>query len=171
MQVNVAQLLKEPIGATRDFEFDGPWQQSEQASEGHARGKLRLMRTDDGIWASGPVEVSLDYTCSRCVVPFTSWVKLTVDDVFLPTADVATGARVRLEDDEEPESFRLDEHHVLDLSEAVRQYALAAAPLAPLCREDCKGLCQMCGADLNHGTCDCAQPTDPRWAQLEGLRA
>jgi uncharacterized protein len=64
----------------------------------------------------------------------------------------------------------IDEHHLLDLSEAIRQNALLAVPMKPLCREDCSGLCQQCGKDLNKGQCDCNKSEiDPRWAKLADL--
>ena len=72
-----------------------------------------------------------------------------------------------LEIPEEPDSFIIDEHHILDLKEAIRQNALLAVPMKPLCRADCAGLCQICGKDLNKGNCDCAKDNiDPRWSKL-----
>jgi uncharacterized protein len=53
----------------------------------------------------------------------------------------------------------------------VRDALLLELPLAPLCREDCRGLCAHCGADLNDGPCDCAPPRDPRWDALDVLGA
>ncbi len=55
---------------------------------------------------------------------------------------------------------------VLDLSEAVREELLLAAPQFVECREDCRGLCPRCGADLNAGACGCAAEMDPRWEAL-----
>jgi uncharacterized protein len=55
---------------------------------------------------------------------------------------------------------------VLDLSEAVREELLLAAPQFVECRKDCRGLCPRCGADLNAGPCDCAPAVDPRWEAL-----
>jgi uncharacterized protein len=43
-------------------------------------------------------------------------------------------------------------------------------PLAPLCKEDCQGLCLYCGADRNETPCTCQVPTDARWATLDGLK-
>jgi uncharacterized protein len=56
--------------------------------------------------------------------------------------------------------------HVLDLSEAVREELLLAAPQYVECRADCRGLCPRCGADLNAGPCGCAPEVDPRWEAL-----
>ncbi|MBA7688765.1 hypothetical protein ES703_97254 [subsurface metagenome] len=71
---------------------------------------------------------------------------------------------------EEPGCFTIDEHHILDLTEAIRQYALLAIPMKPLCRGDCAGLCPNCGHNINQGPCDCSpQETEPRWSELSKL--
>jgi uncharacterized protein len=58
----------------------------------------------------------------------------------------------------------------IDLGPVVREYVLLDLPDAPLCRDDCAGICPNCGIDRNTGTCDCdTQPIDPRWSALEGL--
>jgi uncharacterized protein len=59
---------------------------------------------------------------------------------------------------------------VLDLSQAVREELILAVPQFVECRDDCRGLCQRCGADLNAGPCGCQPETDPRWAALTKLR-
>jgi uncharacterized protein len=52
----------------------------------------------------------------------------------------------------------------------LEQVALGV-PMKPLCREDCRGLCPVCGVDRNESSCDCAaQTTDPRWAGLAALK-
>jgi uncharacterized protein len=56
--------------------------------------------------------------------------------------------------------------HVLDLSEAVREELILAAPQFVECRRDCRGLCPRCGADLNAEPCGCAPEVDPRWEAL-----
>ena len=62
------------------------------------------------------------------------------------------------------------DHHVIDLTEAICQYALLAAPMKPLCHNDCAGLCQKCGHNLNKGPCACpTQEIDSRWSELTNL--
>ena len=56
----------------------------------------------------------------------------------------------------------------VDLRPALREQWLLAVPGFALCREDCKGLCLRCGADLNQGPCNCEPDIDPRWAALKG---
>lgn len=58
----------------------------------------------------------------------------------------------------------------VDLGEAVREELLLAVPQYVECREDCRGLCPRCGADLNAGPCGCQQEIDPRWEALTKLR-
>ena len=59
----------------------------------------------------------------------------------------------------------------LDLCEAVQEQVIMALPVRPLCREDCRGLCPVCGADLNEESCTCAEKTvDPRWKALSELK-
>ncbi|WP_298211127.1 DUF177 domain-containing protein [Ferrimicrobium sp.] len=71
------------------------------------------------------------------------------------------------EDTEEHYGFRGE---TLDLRAAVSDLCVLGLPPVPLCREDCKGLCQYCGADLNEGPCGCTDDSgDPRWAALDQL--
>ena len=170
LQVNVAQLLKNVVGTTRTFEVDGLALESDDGVPAYVRGEFRLTRTDRGVWASGSVALSVDYVCSRCLAPFASWIEAKVDDVFLPSVDITTGAKLRYgEDDTGADVNSIDEQHVLDLSDALRQYRLAGISIAPVCREDCKGICPECGADLNEGACSCKRYQDQRWNVLREL--
>ncbi len=59
----------------------------------------------------------------------------------------------------------------LDLSEAVREEVILAAPMYTVCSEDCRGLCPGCGIDRNESTCDCTfEEPDPRWDALRALK-
>jgi uncharacterized protein len=101
--------------------------------------------------------------------PFTQKIPLKIQEEFFPTIDIITGAK--LPKPEDPGSFTLDEHHILDLTEAIRQYIITAMPMKPLCKEDCAGLCATCGKDLNKVKCSCTQEEiDPRWAELLKLK-
>ena len=58
----------------------------------------------------------------------------------------------------------------IDIEPLFREQFVRFVPYAPLCAEDCKGLCSQCGIDLNSGTCSCEKPIDPRLAALKGLK-
>ena len=75
------------------------------------------------------------------------------------------------EEIDDPDVYVIDARaRELDLRPAVREHWLLAAPAFALCREDCKGLCPTCGADLNAGPCDCPPLSDSRWDALRNAR-
>jgi uncharacterized protein len=112
-----------------------------------------------GITADGTVTTTWSGECRRCGGPVGGRVSARVRERFAPT-----GGTVR---DEEAYPLTGDE---LDLEPLARDAVLLDLPLAPLCREDCAGLCPTCGVNRNTETCDCAPPPDPRWAALDALR-
>jgi uncharacterized protein len=77
------------------------------------------------------------------------------------------------EDEEmtDPSVYRIAENSSeLDLGEMIREEIILALPGFVLCKENCVGLCQQCGANLNDGECPCGKKPDPRWAALEQLK-
>jgi uncharacterized protein len=168
MEINVAQLLKEPIGATRNYEIDEVVDVTGEGNNRLVEGEVKLQRTQRGILVKGEFRTELELTCSRCLGSFTYPLEINFEEEYIPTIDIVTG--IPLSSPEEAGDFRIDEHHVIDLTEAIRQYTLLAMPMKPLCREDCAGLCQECGHNLNQGPCGCSvQEVDPRWAKLSKL--
>ncbi len=168
MQINVSQLLQEPIGSTRDYQIS---EVADVAGDGKGclvQGKVRLLRTQRSILAKCALSTEVEFTCSRCLSLFRYPLTLNLEEEYLPTVDVVSGAPLPLP--EEFSGFTIDEHHIIDLTEALRQYTLLAIPMKPLCHKDCAGLCQNCGHNLNQGRCDCpTQSTDPRWSELMKL--
>lgn len=71
--------------------------------------------------------------------------------------------------DSDNDEFILAENMQLDFEELVRSEVILSFPTKLLCREDCKGLCPVCGKNLNEGSCSCEKPTDPRWDALKQL--
>ena len=166
MRINVSQQLKAPIGSVRDYEVSEVVDIA--GGSRPVQGEVRLMRTNRGMLAKARLHTEVEVTCSRCLSVFNCPLSLDIEEEYFPTTDVVSGARLPLP--EEPGCFTIDEHHLLDLTEAVRQYALLAIPMKPLCRGDCAGLCPVCGRNLNQGQCGCLPPEkDPRWSKLNNL--
>jgi uncharacterized protein len=165
MQINVSQLLREPIGATREHQVNGVADISGDNKGRLVQGECRLLRTQRSVLAKCALSTDVELTCSRCLSLFRYKLTLNFEEEYSPTVDIVSGAALPLP--EEAGAFTIDEHHILDLTEAIRQYALLAIPMKPLCHKDCAGLCQNCGHNLNMGPCDCPQEsTDPRWSKL-----
>ena len=168
MQINVSQLLREPIGSTRDYQVN---EAADIAGDGKGRlvqGKCRLLRTQRSILVKCALSTDVELACSRCLSLFHHPLTLNFEEEYLPTVDAVSGTPLPLP--EEAGAFTIDEHHILDLTEAARQYMLLAIPMKPLCQKECAGLCPNCGHNLNQGRCDCpVQSTDPRWSELTKL--
>lgn len=154
MQINTAQLLKQAIGSSRSYKINDILSfAEEEIGECHIQGEVELIRTDKGILVKGILAGKSSLTCSRCLTIFDYPLSFGIEDEFFPSKDVISGISLSLPDDST--TFMIDEHHVLDLSEAVRQYTLLTMPMKPLCHPDCAGLCSNCGANLNQGDCYC----------------
>ena len=166
MRINVSQQLKASIGSIRNYKVSEIVNVA--GGKSMVQGEVGLMRTDRGILAKGTLHTEVEVTCSRCLSLFSCPLTLNIEEEYFPIKDVVSGASLPLP--EEPGCFTIDEHHVIDLTEAIRQYALLAIPMKPLCRGDCAGLCPNCGHNLNQGPCDCLpQETEPRWSELNKL--
>lgn len=166
MQINVAQLLKESNGATRTYDIEGAVS-NDDAEECQVTGKVVLTRAARGILAKGSFTSQGQLTCGRCLAPFAHSSVFNVEEMFYPTIDILSGLPLALPEEDAANSFTIDEHHILDTSEMIRQYSLLAAPMKPLCRVDCAGLCPECGANLNENKCHCVR--SPRTALAEAL--
>ena len=151
---NVAGLLGEPAGSIRNLDIDSPpLDLGEELSQKRGvNGHLRLTRTNRGLLVRGRLFTSIEQVCSRCLREIDYAVELDIDEEALPTIDLATG--LALDTTSEPDLLRLTDHHELALEEVVRDAILLTEPIAPLCREDCPGLCIVCGQELGSGPHD-----------------
>ncbi|MBI5301585.1 MAG: DUF177 domain-containing protein [Chloroflexi bacterium] len=171
MRFNVAQLLKEHSGETRQHTLRENIENldPEITPLSTLDGAVVLIRTADGVLATGSLHCSLELACSRCLELFSYPLRFTLEEEFRPTIDLATGAQLPRTEDDEP-ATRIDAHHELDLTEVLRQDILLALPLHPVCRSGCLGLCPQCGKNLNEGPCDCKPDNiDPRFEKLKEL--
>jgi uncharacterized protein len=171
MRFNVAQLLKSTVGTTRQYEIEEDISGIDADLEivKPLVGKIRLLRTTDGILVTGRLHTEARVSCRRCLRSFDLPVGLTLEEQFHPSIDVCTGAALPAEDGEDVVT-RTDLQHMLDLTEVVRQELLLAMPMSPLCSQDCRGLCPRCGADLKTEACTCQdQEVDPRLEALHQL--
>ncbi len=162
--ISVADLLGRP-GAYRDVSVSAPLVDVEHAlarlDGAPIRLEGRLESVVEGILVTGRVEAAVTLRCARCLTALASEVAEEVCEVFF-----SPGHEEAAEDD----SYRVAGTEI-DTEPLVRDAIALALPLAPLCRDDCRGLCANCGRDLNEGPCDCKfEETDPRWAPLEALR-
>ncbi len=113
----------------------------------------------EGMLVTGQVTTVAKLLCSRCLRTIEEELRVDVRELF------ALDSR-QAEDD----GYALLSDDRLPLDAMARDAIVLAFPAAPLCRPDCAGLCQHCGADRNVTDCGHQQaPADPRWAGLAGL--
>ncbi|MBO0805774.1 MAG: DUF177 domain-containing protein [Nocardiopsaceae bacterium] len=124
---------------------------------------LRFEAVSEGVLVTGSAVASLTGECARCLDPLAFEVEAGIQELYRYLPDPG-------EDGEEDEDRFLDGDR-LDLEPAFRDALVLALPLAPLCRDDCPGLCPECGVKLaeagpGHGH---GEDIDPRWSALRQL--
>ena len=138
--------------------------------DGHFRSpiqcELEVRRRGDRFLLQGEITTQVDAQCSRCLKGF-------ILPLRVPFKLIVELSSQGGEKDNGEEDFLLLSPQVesLEIGERVRQLILLALPLKPLCRPDCRGLCPLCGQDLNEGECGCKREAlDSRWEKLKTLR-
>lgn len=137
--INVAQLLKEQVGAFRVYDVELNWFALD--SDIMARdvtGHLRLTRIASGILASGDVQGTGLVECVRCLEIYEQPFSAQYDQEFWPVIDIRTGLPMEAPDPIE-DIGQISASHELDIAEPLRQEALLALPMRPTCGEDCPG--------------------------------
>lgn len=133
---------------------DSIWQEGDVRPSGPIRVTGRLSVAGAGrYYFSGRIEGDAASECRRCLADVSEHVAAESHVIF---------ADADLDDpDDVSDVFPIDAGaRAIDLRAAVREEWLLAVPAFTVCREDCRGLCATCGADLNEGPCDCHPSTD-----------
>jgi uncharacterized metal-binding protein YceD (DUF177 family) len=122
--------------------------------------RLRLESVMEGVLVSGDIEAPLTGSCARCLEPIEDTLTLAVQELYAYEGSTTEATS------EEDEVRRIEGDH-LDLEPLVRDTVVLALPLAPVCAEDCAGLCVDCGQRLDDLPADHAHEiVDARWADL-----
>ena len=143
-------------------ENDPVWEEGDPRPKGAVHVKGRLSAAGTGrYYFSGHLDGEAAAECRRC---------LTDVDVSVSEELHVLFVEADTEGSDDPDVFVVDPRaYELDMRPAVREQWLLAVPAFAQCREDCKGLCPTCGADLNTRQCECAPAGDARWDALRSL--
>lgn len=126
--------------------------------------ELTLVRIRSGIHLEGKINTELRMICSRCLKEFDYPLELRVNEIF------AISKKEKYFEDYE-EVFTVNPDETIDIEPAIIENLLVNVPMKPLCRKDCKGICYMCGTNLNQKECSCSkEKIDPRLEPLKKLR-
>ena len=175
MKVNVAPLLKQPVGSQAEFDLH----ESPIDPRGENAGLLDAgattidadilaTHTNPGAYLEGEAKADVAQQCSRCLTPIQTPVEASFAEQYFATIDVVSGDR---RDDPPPADAKtIGSDFRIDLTPLLREELILATPLAPLCRPDCRGLCEVCGRDLNTDPHEHEDAADERWGRLKELR-
>ena len=141
-------------GASRSFSYEFSLEDEVIASPVHVEG--RVFQKTGVVYLDAEASYALDTVCAKCSSPVRRNVEVKVEHILV----------THVEDEDDDDYIVVDDMR-LDLDELVGEDIFLAMPSRYLCREDCKGLCSICGADLNLGDCGCNKPKDPRWDALK----
>jgi uncharacterized protein len=165
LRVDLRELARGPI------ETRGELKQDDLALEGtdialrepvQVSGRLQAIGEGRFFW-QGRATTVIQGECPRCLTPVSTPLNLEIGVLF--SQDAAGGTL------DDPDSYAVaPDATEVDVTPAVREELVLAAPRYTVCREDCKGLCPQCGKDLNAGPCGCAPATDARWQPFQALK-
>ncbi|MGH8839525.1 MAG: YceD family protein, partial [Jiangellaceae bacterium] len=127
---------------------------------------LRLESVMEGVLVSGTARATLAGECARCLDPVAAEIDVDVQELYAYPGRAG-------HDGASPDAGEVEmvEADMVDLEPTIRDAVVLALPQAPLCRDDCPGLCPQCGVRLADDPGHSHETTDPRWAALTGLLA
>jgi uncharacterized protein len=159
LRLNVGFLLSQTAGYGREFDF-----REERLTLGgdiHLNaftGHLLLNRTPQGVIAQGDFTAAVPAECARCLKDFVTSVPVRLEELFVYPPQNATDALLAIGEDAH-----------LDLEPVLRDFLVVNQPTRPLCRPDCKGLCPVCGNDLNEVECSHPDEEDRSGRLAQGI--
>ncbi len=192
MDLNLEAAFDEPIDLSHQFDFPADaLARPELVSLSHVSFTGRLERQEPGFILNGCVVFDGVTACARCLAPVPFRRSSEACWVFAPAHEKAREAEKsdrpdKPEKADRPEKASGDPEDGLELSPEdldvlyyddlvvpfdplVEEQVQLELPLKALCRDDCRGLCPMCGADRNVSPCACRPPADERWKTLRSL--
>jgi uncharacterized protein len=162
LRINARELLRQP-GLQKRVEVvvsPGELGVDDDRIVGDVASDLTATSTIDGITVHGTVMMPWRTACRRCLAEVTGTAEIVVDEVYQDAGDPTVG---------HDDAFPIEGDQI-DLVPVVREHLLLELPDDVLCREECAGICPVCGTDLNQGACDCdTSVRDERWAVLDDL--
>jgi uncharacterized protein len=137
--INVAALLKEPVGNTRLFGLElDRFELDDDLVASNVSGEVRLTQLTTELLLDATVTATVELECDRCLRAYDQPVRVRFSAQYEPTIDVHTGHQVSEIDDEE-ERFSISDNHEVDIAEPLRQELIVALPMVASCGKDCPG--------------------------------
>lgn len=157
MEIKVADIPEEGLKLELTYEasdFEGLGEEVRVSSPVTAVFSLKKIETT--VYLAGGMEADAELSCSRCGKPFEVHMTAQFKLDMVPMESLSREEERELQaGDLEVEFYK---NGVIDIKDFLREQVLLQVPMKPLCVEDCRGLCQYCGQDLNLAQCSCEPP-------------
>lgn len=171
MQIWLDQVREEP------FDWDETQNVSQETLDrpelmdlGPVTWRGQVIYADPGYFLRARLSYEQTLSCNRCLKPIVDPTESVVELMILVERRPEAGSEHALHEQDLGQLYVEDE--VVETDPILLEQLQLNIPMKPLCQEDCKGLCPVCGADLNAGSCSCEEPqADPRWATLAALKS
>ena len=164
LSYDIRELERQAVRVDGSLEPTDPvWSDDDARPASAIQASGRLSRAGSGrYYWSGRIDGTARVAGRRCLADVVAPVSEEVHVLFADASDEVA---------EESDAFRLPPRtESIDLRPVIREQWLLGAPEYALCREECRGICPRCGADLNAGSCGCALETDSRWDAVRATR-
>jgi len=160
LRLNVGFLISAAVGFTRDFTFDyDKIRLGDDLTVSDFSGVATFSRTQQGLLLQGTFTLKMILECVRCLDEYMQVVTFSFTDLYAFDKRSLSESNLLVPEDGQ-----------IDLAPLLREYAMLEVPIQPLCSPDCKGLCQVCGENLNHVDCGHRWGEDASpFADLKGL--
>jgi uncharacterized protein len=144
LRINVGFLINAPISTSREVTYDLPeFSMGNELSLKNLTGKADFTRTPKGIFVQARFSATMDTECVRCLDEFVQQLQIDFSELYAFHANSVTESGLILPEDAN-----------IDLTPLLREYLLIEIPIKMVCQDDCKGLCTVCGENLNHQLCE-----------------
>ena len=174
MKINVAPLLRQPVGTQTDYQITespiDPRGENAGLTEAGATSidaEIVATHTNPGAYLEGDARATITEQCSRCLRSIETPVETHFAEQYYSTIDVVSGDQ---QEAAPPDTKRIGSDFWIDLTPLLREELILATPVAALCRPDCAGLCPVCGEDLNARPHAHDEQVDVRWSALQELK-
>lgn len=174
MVINVAPLLRQPLGTRQEYEVEespidprGDNAGLLEASIVDVDARLQATHTNPGAYVEGAADAHVAAQCARCLKPIDTPVHADFAEQYYATAPVDRGVGLV----EAPlDAKTIGSDFKIDLTPLLREELILVTPVAAVCRPDCAGLCPVCGEDLNERPHAHEEKVDVRWSALQQLK-
>jgi uncharacterized protein len=154
LRLNVGFIIHENVGYVRDFPFEVPSVHLPPDLDlRNFTGVIRVTRAAQGLLVQVRLRAEIEAECVRCLTEFYQSLEVDFTELYAFNRNSVTES-----------GLLVPENGKIDLEPFVREEMILAIPISPLCSFDCKGLCPVCGGNLNEVMCNHENETgEPRF--------